>query len=271
MEQNKLLSDIRSRISLIQAQIESISSQPEYIYRIDIESVKRNIINLYDLLHELKPTINTASVEQDLPNYLPANTQKSDLVIPEIEDSDIPFETEISSETDAESDYLEEIEAENEEFSPNDVDLELEDDVEFDEQPADVYLEPAPEIKPTLHETKSPNAFVNTLDLFEDPFTYSVSDKHTISDDKSIAARMQQSKIDDLKSAIGINEKFLFINELFGGNLNQYNNAMDELNNFKNIQGAKTYLIELSVAFQWAPNSPVIKKLNDLIDRKFQA
>ena len=50
MEQNKLLSDIRSRISLIQAQTESISSQPEYIYRIDIESVKRNIINLYDLL-----------------------------------------------------------------------------------------------------------------------------------------------------------------------------------------------------------------------------
>ena len=42
----------------------------------------------------------------------------------------------------------------------------------------------------------------------------------------SIASHQQRKPIHDLKKAIGLNEKFLFINHLFDGNLQVYNQAI---------------------------------------------
>ena len=38
-------------------------------------------------------------------------------------------------------------------------------------------------------------------------------------EDRSLAAKLQQNPVQDLKAAIGINDKFLFVNELFGGSM----------------------------------------------------
>lgn len=90
-------------------------------------------------------------------------------------------------------------------------------------------------------------------------------------DDPSVAARMQRSKINDLRSAIGINDKFLFINELFRGNMQQYNKVLDELNDFKSLNGAQTYLMELKVEHQWEAESNAFIRLNSFIERRFGA
>jgi len=52
-----------------------------------------------------------------------------------------------------------------------------------------------------------------------------------LKEDRSIGARMQQHPISNIKEAIGVNEKFLFINELFNGNIQAYNEAIASLNN----------------------------------------
>ncbi len=109
-----------------------------------------------------------------------------------------------------------------------------------------------------------------TIDLFTQESLETLGDKLNKKKDPSIAERMQQSPIVDLRSAIGINEKFLFINELFKGNLNQYNKTIDELNAFESLNGAFTYLIETKVQQQWDDTSPVFKKLKELIERKFR-
>ena len=105
-----------------------------------------------------------------------------------------------------------------------------------------------------------------TLSLFDD--SESLADK-LASPDNSIAARMTNSRINDLRQAIGINDKFLLINELFEGNISYYNKAIDELNSFQSLNGAKTYLIELSVLHQWDAETAAVSKMEQLIERKF--
>jgi hypothetical protein len=109
-----------------------------------------------------------------------------------------------------------------------------------------------------------------TLDLFAQEAPESLGEKLKPKNDPSIAERMEQSPISDLRAAIGINEKFLFINELFKGNLNLYNKTIDELNALETINGAFTYLVETKVQHQWDENTAAFAKLKALIERKFR-
>ena len=89
------------------------------------------------------------------------------------------------------------------------------------------------------------------------------------SEDKSLAARLQRKPVSDLITAIGINDKFLFLNELFGGSMEKYNKSIRSLNGFSTLLGAKTYMCELQIEFQWDCTSDAYKKLNDLVERRF--
>ena len=88
-------------------------------------------------------------------------------------------------------------------------------------------------------------------------------------EDNSLAARLQRKPVSDLISAIGINDKFLFLNELFSGSMEKYNKSIRSLNSFSTLLGAKTYMSELQIEFQWDCNSDAYKKLADLVERRF--
>ncbi len=89
-------------------------------------------------------------------------------------------------------------------------------------------------------------------------------------EDKSIGTRMQQNPIASLKEAIGVNEKFLFINELFKGNIQAYNEAISRLNEMDDAKAAFEYLNELSMVHSWDANrsATTIEKLADLVHRR---
>ena len=88
-------------------------------------------------------------------------------------------------------------------------------------------------------------------------------------EDNSLAARLQRKPVSDLISAIGINDKFLFLNELFSGSMEKYNKSIRSLNSFSTLLGAKTYMSELQIEFQWDCSSDAYKKLADLVERRF--
>ena len=98
---------------------------------------------------------------------------------------------------------------------------------------------------------------------------------HTLGDvlekaeDNSLAARLQRKPVSDLIAAIGINDKFLFLNELFNGSMEKYNKSIRSLNSFSTLLGAKTYMSELQIEFQWDCDTDAYKKLNDLVERRF--
>ena len=89
-------------------------------------------------------------------------------------------------------------------------------------------------------------------------------------EDHSLAAKLQQNPVHDLKSGIGINDKFLFVNELFGGSMEKYNKSIDNLNDLKTLNGAMIYLNELKIELQWNSSNEAYQKLKDLVSHKFE-
>ena len=90
-------------------------------------------------------------------------------------------------------------------------------------------------------------------------------------DDITLAERLQQNPVRDLKSAIGINDKFLFVNELFGGSMEKYNKSIENLNDLKTLNGAMIYLNELKIELQWNSSNEAYQKLKELVSRKFES
>ena len=89
-------------------------------------------------------------------------------------------------------------------------------------------------------------------------------------EDHSLAAKLQQKPVRDLKSVIGINDKFLFVNELFGGSMEKYNKSIENLNDLKTFNGAMIYLNELKIELQWNSSNEAYQKLSELVRRKFE-
>ncbi|HAJ99911.1 MAG TPA: hypothetical protein DCM62_07790 [Bacteroidales bacterium] len=90
-------------------------------------------------------------------------------------------------------------------------------------------------------------------------------------EDKSLSARLQMSPVANIKDAIGINEKFVFINELFGGNIQQYNETIQRLNNFGSLDEAFHYLSALGETLGWdeAHSGETIERLASVVMRRY--
>ena len=73
------------------------------------------------------------------------------------------------------------------------------------------------------------------------------------------------SKISDLRKAIGINDKFIMLRDLFAGNEAQYNATIDALNSFASLDDCMIYIVE---NFAWNPDSEGAKLIVSLIERK---
>jgi len=82
---------------------------------------------------------------------------------------------------------------------------------------------------------------------------------------KDIASSMQSKPIDDIESAIGLNDKFLFIKELFSGNAQRYKETIDALNDAPDFNAAYNLVTSM---FDWNMEDPVVLKLLDLVRRR---
>lgn len=107
----------------------------------------------------------------------------------------------------------------------------------------------------------------STLDLFEPSKT--VSDKYSTTLDNSLAAKINQNRIEDIRTAIGINDKFLMINHLFNGELSAYNDAIEKLNGFTQFHDALQYIEELKENNLNEENESSFNKLLEIVKRKF--
>ena len=98
---------------------------------------------------------------------------------------------------------------------------------------------------------------------------------------ESLNDRLKQSKIElsdmlteaplrDLKKAIGVNDRFLFINELFRGDEAMYERSIKTINNFSIFPEAQYWIErELKVKIGWKESDPIVKQFDQLIKRRF--
>ena len=154
-------------------------------------------------------------------------------------------------------------------FEP--VEMPQEEEAIEEPEPAEDYREVAEEPE-QQEENDEPMPFVNDFEKDDSEYEFDTPEtlvEHLQHDDNSLAAKLQQKSINELKAAIGINDKFLFVNELFGGSMEKYNRSIENLDDMKTLNGTLIYLNELKVELQWNSSNEAYQKLLNLIHRKF--
>ncbi|SHL19984.1 hypothetical protein [Hymenobacter psychrotolerans] len=80
----------------------------------------------------------------------------------------------------------------------------------------------------------------------------------------------QAPKVETLREAISINQRFSFINELFSGENMEYHAAIQHLDTLPDAETAKRYVTQdLAGTHDWSRKDEHVNKLLKLIDRKF--
>lgn len=131
---------------------------------------------------------------------------------------------------------------------------------------------PVPHPEPEIHhhqeiqDTKPPKT---AFDLFSEGTPGTLADRYKESQEKRVADRLQENKVVDLRTTIGINDKFLFINELFDGNMRIYDEGVNKLNECQTLAQADLLLLDLKIVYNWDSENPTVKKFVDLVRRKF--
>lgn len=88
----------------------------------------------------------------------------------------------------------------------------------------------------------------------------------------TLADKWGKTKIDDLTVAIGLNQKFRFINELFDGDADAYNQAVKKLNQLPNKTAAQSLLHnELISTYSWDQENEVTLTFLNLVERRYQS
>jgi hypothetical protein len=82
---------------------------------------------------------------------------------------------------------------------------------------------------------------------------------------KDLTTKLQSRPISDLRYSIGLNEKFLFIKELFKGRPEKYNECIDDMNNSESFEEA---LMLAKTKYSLDENNEVADKLLSLVKRK---
>ncbi len=88
-------------------------------------------------------------------------------------------------------------------------------------------------------------------------------------DDRSLAHKMQLKPIADLKTAIGINDKFQFINDLFEGRIELYNDAINRLNSCGTAIMADVVFLGFKNDYNWNENGDAFNKLRVFVTRRY--
>lgn len=293
MENEKLLWDIESELEIFQAHVKRMRNNSGKLHTLDVELLQEKTRKLYDKLIRLSET--SAGKEE-----ISAAAENREEKAPEQEVTfkDTFYEDKIEtkqvnkpgSSDDAVNEPetiiepredLIEFEKKQEVVKPElpKVSFEEPGKVELEKQ-SETVIEEKIEVEQSIpvatnHQTESDlvsetqSAVRSTIDLFSDTAEETIADKLGNTDDSSIAKKMQQSQIADLRQAIGINEKFLFINGLFNGDLTRYNKAIDEFNDLTTKEGVNAHFLELKIHNQWSDDNDGAVKLKALLDRKF--
>ncbi|MCG8410869.1 MAG: hypothetical protein MI739_06260 [Bacteroidales bacterium] len=81
-----------------------------------------------------------------------------------------------------------------------------------------------------------------------------------------LSSKMQFKPIKDINTAIGLNDKFIFIRELFNGDKESYHETIQVLNNFDTFDNAFNFLTQ---NFDWNAEDANFVKLTELVRRKY--
>jgi hypothetical protein len=89
-----------------------------------------------------------------------------------------------------------------------------------------------------------------------------------IKNDDDVTERMNSKPLTSLSGAIGINDKFLFMREIFNGNKDSYIQAISRLENAESLNDARAVIMSYTGD---SNENEAVKQLLDLVKRKLPA
>lgn len=149
-----------------------------------------------------------------------------------------------------------------------------------------LLFDPLEEIPTLAHQyiVKSPEVAPVSTPILEEPVVTHQPELHekiASATNASLNDKLKQTKIElgeslletpikDLKKAVGINDRFLFINELFRGDDVMYERSIKTINSFSIYPEAEYWIKrELKLKLGWDDKNEVVKQFDQLIRRRF--
>lgn len=127
-----------------------------------------------------------------------------------------------------------------------------------EKQPEKVYQKHADQTKETIQEQLKKQA-ENVVPFY----------KTTDAPPESIADKLRQTKVEDLRKVIPLHEKFMYINELFEGDNGPYNAFVDAVSRCTTKSEAEAVIAEAAARYKWDKVSKTCIKFTELIQRRF--
>jgi hypothetical protein len=82
--------------------------------------------------------------------------------------------------------------------------------------------------------------------------------------------QLTEAPVRDLRKAIGINDQYLYINELFRGDETMYERSIKTINSFSILPEAEYWIQrELKVKLGWSDSNATVKQFSQLVKRRF--
>ena len=132
------------------------------------------------------------------------------------------------------------------------------------EESAEPYIEPQIEVAVTKPAASAVPESEQVLGEVIKSNVQTIAD--TIKPKDTAAEQIVKGSVNDICKAVGINDRFLLIRDLFGGSSEEYDRVMTQLNSFDNLEDCMIHIVE---NYDWNPNSDGAKLIMELIERKY--
>lgn len=87
---------------------------------------------------------------------------------------------------------------------------------------------------------------------------------------KELAEKLTEEPLKDIKKAIGVNDRYIFISELFRGDEAMYEQSLKTINRFSIYPEAAFWISrELKLKLAWQDSHPAVKQFDQLVRRRF--
>ncbi len=297
MNSLQLITKIKTKAAELQAAIDEIFSKGNELSELDKDLLKAQTTAFYDLVLKLQCSSNDTLTEETKSHIATvvveptvfAQTQPDEIILT----NELPVTSELpqafnqvvsmANEDEVSLNQIEELVFEQPKPEPV-----------FEETPSlfnQTNVLPEVDEMPELVEEKQPAKGADN-NIFEKYIEKATENKRiqytvlppveTLKEDENAPAsinerlaKLNQSqsldpKIDNLKTAITLNKKIAFVNDLFKENVVEYAKAIDKLNNAASLEDALLYLSEYKRAYNWEGTNQLVSDLEGLIKRRFK-
>ena len=156
------------------------------------------------------------------------------------------------------------------------------------EHPKSTVVEPEPKVEETHDENRQTSLFdylksnsvtraAEQVDRFSGVAVKTLADKFQESKEKekilfevAHEREPQKRRVEDLRAIIGINDKILFMSDLFSKNMKAYNDFILRLNKINDTQEALEYLRTVEEEYKWDKESLAVQSFIKIFERKFK-